>query len=150
MKAVRGGLILLLFSFLFITGIASAQVENQDCLECHGTKDILTMSEEERLELVIPTPGKEEVRKAALTLYLDYDRFRASVHGDLDCVDCHTEIGEIPHPQRMIWWIAVPVTMRSWSSIRVASTLRRARGYVLNVTIPITPSPSPSSPRRRG
>ncbi len=100
MRAVRGGLLLLLFSFLF-TGIASAQVENQDCLECHGTKDILTMSEEERLELVIPAPGKEEVRKAALTLYLDYDRFRASVHGDLDCVDCHTEIGEIPHPQRM-------------------------------------------------
>ena len=37
------------------TGVAFS-FENETCLECHGSRDILEMSEEERLEMVIPTP----------------------------------------------------------------------------------------------
>jgi len=94
-------LFLLLPSFLFLWVGVSFSIENEECLECHGTRDILKMSNEERLEMVIPTPGKREVRKGKLTLFVDYEGFRTSVHKSLKCVDCHSEIAELPHPQRM-------------------------------------------------
>ncbi len=92
----------LLASFLLFswTGV-SLSIENEECLECHGSRDILEMGEEERLEMVVPTPRKREVRKGELTLYVDYKGFRASVHRGLKCVDCHHEVRDIPHPQRM-------------------------------------------------
>ena len=82
------------------TGVAFA-IGNEACLKCHGTGDILKMGRDERLKMVIPTPGKEEVKKGKLTLYVDDGRFRSTVHRDLQCVDCHTDIEALPHPQRM-------------------------------------------------
>ncbi len=92
----------LLTSFLLfsLTGVSPA-IENEECLECHGMRDILEMSEEERLEMVIPTPGKKKVRKGKLTLFVDYERFRSSSHSELNCIDCHANISDLPHPQRM-------------------------------------------------
>jgi predicted CXXCH cytochrome family protein len=75
--------------------------ENEECLECHGSPDILEMSGEERLEMVIPAPEKQEVYKGALTLYVDYEKFRSTVHRDLNCIDCHNDIEDIPHSQRL-------------------------------------------------
>lgn len=93
--------LLVVLSLLCLWPSVSLSIENQECLECHGTRDILKMSKEEMLEMVIPTPRKKEVRKGKLTLYVDYKGFRASVHRGLKCVECHSEIQEIPHPQRM-------------------------------------------------
>jgi len=76
-------------------------IDKEVCLECHGTPDILEMNREERLEMVIPTPQKQEVRKGKLTLYVNYGKFRSTVHRELNCVDCHTDIEDIPHPQRL-------------------------------------------------
>jgi predicted CXXCH cytochrome family protein len=89
-----------LFLLFAWTGVAFS-IENEACLKCHGTRDILKMSKEERLKVVIPTPGKQEVRKAEFTLYVDYERFRSTVHRDLQCVDCHNDIGSLPHAQRL-------------------------------------------------
>jgi predicted CXXCH cytochrome family protein len=75
--------------------------ENEVCLECHGSRDILEMSNEERLEMVIPAPEKQEVYKGKLTLYVDYEKFRSTVHRDLSCTDCHNDIEDIPHSQRL-------------------------------------------------
>jgi len=75
--------------------------ENDACLECHGSSDILEMSGEERIEMVIPAPEKEEVYKGELTLYVDYEKFRSTVHRDLSCIDCHNDIEDIPHTQRL-------------------------------------------------
>jgi predicted CXXCH cytochrome family protein len=75
--------------------------ENETCLECHGSRDILEMSGEERIEMVIPAPEKEEVYKGELTLYVDYEKFRSTVHRDLSCIDCHNDIEDIPHSQRL-------------------------------------------------
>ena len=75
--------------------------ENEACLECHGSSDILEMSGEERLEMVIPAPEKQEVYKGELTLYVDYEKFRSTVHRDLSCIDCHNDIEDIPHTQRL-------------------------------------------------
>ena len=88
------------FSLLVLTGVAFA-FENETCLECHGSLDILEISKEERLEMVIPTPEKKEVYKGELTLYVDFDKFRSTVHRELSCIDCHTDIDDVPHPQRL-------------------------------------------------
>jgi len=86
---------------LFLWRGAAFPIDNETCLECHGTPDILELSREERLEMVVPTPKKQEVRKGELTLFVNYGKFRSTVHRDLSCVDCHTDIDDIPHPQRM-------------------------------------------------
>jgi predicted CXXCH cytochrome family protein len=89
-----------LFPLFLWTGVAFS-TENEACLKCHGNGGILKMSREERLKMVIPTPGKQEVRKGEFTLYVDYERFRSTVHRELQCVDCHTDIESLPHPQRL-------------------------------------------------
>jgi predicted CXXCH cytochrome family protein len=63
--------------------------------------EIVELSPEELLEMVIPSPGVEEVEKGQLTLYVNPERFSASVHQDLSCIDCHSYIEELPHPQNM-------------------------------------------------
>jgi predicted CXXCH cytochrome family protein len=76
-------------------------LENKACLECHGTRDILQAGKGERLQMVVPTPGKQEVRKGGLTLYVDDGQFHSTVHRELHCTDCHTDVKDIPHPQRV-------------------------------------------------
>lgn len=76
--------------------------QKSECLQCHGTSDILKMSEEERLSLVIPSEGKKEERPTKkVSLYVDEGRFGRSVHSSLECTDCHADISELPHPQRL-------------------------------------------------
>src|SRR5208337_4155433 len=94
-------LVLLIFFPIFAwTGVAFS-IGNEACLKCHGNRDILKMSREERLKMVTPTPGKQEVEKGKLTLYVDVEKFRSTVHRELQCVDCHTGIEALPHPLRM-------------------------------------------------
>ncbi|MCJ7663712.1 MAG: hypothetical protein MUO24_05675, partial [Desulfobacterales bacterium] len=92
--------LLVLFSLFVWAGVAFS-IESEECLKCHGSGGILKMSSEERLKMVRPTPGKQEVRKGASTLYVDYERFRSTVHRELQCVDCHTDIEALPHAQRL-------------------------------------------------
>ncbi|MBN1255594.1 MAG: hypothetical protein JXA50_10010 [Deltaproteobacteria bacterium] len=106
-KRKRGGVarffvtVSLVSAVLFVwTGMA-VSFDNETCLECHGSRDILEMSKEDRLEMVVPTPDKKEVYKGELTLYVDYEQFRSTVHQDLSCVDCHNDIEDVPHPQRL-------------------------------------------------
>jgi predicted CXXCH cytochrome family protein len=100
------------FFFLFSLSLISAlvffwgpreafSINNKTCLECHGSRDILKMTKKELLDMVIPTPDKQEVKKGNLTLYVDEGKFRSTVHHELQCTDCHTDIKTIPHPQRM-------------------------------------------------
>jgi predicted CXXCH cytochrome family protein len=91
--------LLVFFLILAWTGVAFA-IDNEACLTCHGNKDILTMSRQERLKMVIPSPGKQEIKKGKLTLYVDVEQFRSTVHRELQCVDCHTDIEALPHAQR--------------------------------------------------
>jgi predicted CXXCH cytochrome family protein len=88
------------FFFLSWTVVAFS-MENKACLECHGSPDILEMSREERLEMVIPTPEKRGVYKGELTLYVDNEKFLSAVHRELSCVDCHNGIEDLPHSQKL-------------------------------------------------
>jgi predicted CXXCH cytochrome family protein len=59
--------------------------QNETCLTCHGDQ---TMS----LEL----PSGE-----TRSLFINHEVFEKSVHGGkLSCVDCHTDMTEVPHPAR--------------------------------------------------
>jgi predicted CXXCH cytochrome family protein len=64
---------------------ATRAAQNELCLACHGDRD---------LSLDLPSG---ETR----SLFIDLATFTASVHGDkLSCVDCHTDMTEVPHPAR--------------------------------------------------
>ena len=80
-KCLSVGFILL--SFCFYTGVASA-ISNDDCRECHGEPDMWDME----------TP--EEAR-----LLVDFDSYRQSIHGEFSCTDCHADIEEVPHDDRL-------------------------------------------------
>ena len=56
--------------------------ENGDCLGCHGQKDFTA-----------------ERKGRTVSLYVDEKAFAASIHGSLQCVDCHAELQgkELPH-----------------------------------------------------
>lgn len=59
-------------------------IGNDTCLECHG-----------RPGLSMPLKNGE-----ILDLYASPDEYEASIHGSLGyaCVQCHTQVGEYPHP----------------------------------------------------
>ncbi len=67
---------------------ASAQAAkapaNDDCLACHGDKDVK--------------------RENGTSIAVDDKVFAASKHGPLDCVDCHKDLAkvqEFPHPEKL-------------------------------------------------
>ncbi|MGB8259517.1 MAG: cytochrome c3 family protein [Terracidiphilus sp.] len=57
---------------------ARAQV---DCLACHADKDM-----------------KDD---AGRSLTIDGDRFHQTVHGSLKCNDCHTDVKDVPHAEKL-------------------------------------------------
>ncbi|MDZ7371505.1 MAG: cytochrome b/b6 domain-containing protein [candidate division KSB1 bacterium] len=76
---------------MFLTaGIASgffrlfSAAQAQSCLECHGQSDFVIESE----------AGER-------SLYVNAAEYRASVHGDFNCRDCHADAVGDPHPDRL-------------------------------------------------
>ena len=66
--------ILLVLTLIFL-GISYAQT-NETCMECH---------EDEEMTAFI----KDTVEISA---YVDYEVYENSIHGDMECTDCHTDI----------------------------------------------------------
>jgi len=64
-------------------GAATAQQENETCLECHGTPG-----------LQMERDGRE------VRLFVNAERFGGSVHGRMDCIACHLDLEDVesyPH-----------------------------------------------------
>src|SRR5208283_1553002 len=59
----------------------TANDPDADCLACHSQPDL--KSEKGR------------------SVFVDPARHKASVHADLPCIACHTDIKEFPHPARI-------------------------------------------------
>ncbi|MCF7817236.1 MAG: cytochrome c3 family protein, partial [Kiritimatiellales bacterium] len=59
-----------------------AHAKNSDCLDCHEDNTLTT-----------------ERNGATVSLYIDKDVFGNSVHGSLECLDCHADLNgvELPH-----------------------------------------------------
>ncbi len=86
LKALFVAVILVTTMQVPLSGPAYAEPENPKlandrCLKCHGREGFSrpTESGEERL------------------LHVDAERFKESVHGNRDCVNCHKDIVKIPH-----------------------------------------------------
>jgi len=77
----RFSFILVVFVILLYPGRSTAQ-ENSDCLTCHQDKELTT------------TRGTKTV-----SLFVDENRFGASVHASLNCITCHADLSgkEMPH-----------------------------------------------------
>jgi len=87
MRRILGMMILLglLFGLSIVGGaLAAAGPTTQDCLGCHGDKDLTKLG-----------AGKP------VSLFTDEALFKKSVHGRLECTACHTGISEVPHPEQL-------------------------------------------------
>jgi formate dehydrogenase gamma subunit len=75
------------FLIFFIFGSLSfaQSITNEECMECHGDKD-LTKLINDSLEV---------------SLFIDVEKFSNSIHGGFECVDCHDNIPEIPHDENL-------------------------------------------------
>ena len=60
------------------------QFSNADCLNCHGDKTLSRM-----------------VKGKTISLYLDEPLFKKSIHGELECTNCHQSIKELPHAEKL-------------------------------------------------
>src|SRR3972149_5188226 len=59
-------------------------VSNSDCLACHDDPSLA-----------------RTVAGQPVSLHVKPDAFKKSVHGALACTDCHTDIEDLPHPERL-------------------------------------------------
>lgn len=83
--------LVLMSFFLFVLGtslfnkrlIAQTESINEKCFKCHKV---------ERLEKVLPSGEK-------MHLFIDPERFKASVHGSFECLSCHTDVDVKEHPK---------------------------------------------------
>jgi len=96
MKGHRWKWLLLVFmslSMLLAAPLSVRAIENSECLDCHGDPDMV----------------KELPNGKTLSLYVNPDKFAASVHGQngIACTDCHSTITklnydrEVPHLKRL-------------------------------------------------
>ncbi|MBU1099471.1 MAG: cytochrome c3 family protein [Bacteroidetes bacterium] len=70
------------FLFIFVSGM-SLFAQNEDCLECHSD-DSMTYERN----------GKE------MSLFIHADKFAESIHGELECVECHVDFDPAEEPHR--------------------------------------------------
>ncbi|EQB63198.1 MAG: hypothetical protein RBG1_1C00001G0777 [candidate division Zixibacteria bacterium RBG-1] len=72
---------------IFLNFSLSHSLSNDDCLTCHQDKELTKTT----------TAGKIK------SLFVDQKKFAGSIHGQLECVNCHTDLvnAEIPHPENL-------------------------------------------------
>ncbi|OGP33164.1 MAG: hypothetical protein A2X88_01385 [Deltaproteobacteria bacterium GWC2_65_14] len=76
-----------------------------ECLDCHGGREILSWSAEDRASNVVAGGETRPARAIGpfpgISLHVDSAAFKASVHSDLSCTDCHADVRELPHRARL-------------------------------------------------
>ena len=77
----RIGLIIL---FLLIATHLYGQT-NEDCMECHSDQELTTTVND----------------SVTVSLYVNYEQYESSIHGIFDCIECHGDIQEIPHDEKL-------------------------------------------------
>jgi cytochrome b subunit of formate dehydrogenase len=78
---------------------------NSDCLDCHGSSDILSWSAGEKESNVRPGGPERPHRSISLfpgtSLFVDPAAYEGSVHRNLSCTDCHQDAQGVPHTARL-------------------------------------------------
>jgi hypothetical protein len=82
--------------------ISDTELQNRRCLNCHGQSRIAQMSPEERASMVGAknAAAQSSVPTTRPTLYIATPKL-LGVHTDLRCIDCHKDISDLPHPQKL-------------------------------------------------
>ncbi|MEW6720226.1 MAG: cytochrome b/b6 domain-containing protein [Thermodesulfobacteriota bacterium] len=100
MRHPASSILLAAFLLAFLAGSALA-LDNGQCNDCHGDSGIAGWSAEERASNVTPGGAKKPPaiagRFPGMSLHVDPEAYKNSVHGDLSCMDCHGDIKELPH-----------------------------------------------------
>jgi len=85
---------------------ASGELTNESCIECHNP-DILKMSREDLAENVevadkpLPPGAKPIYIFGELNLAIHEKKYVSGVHADTKCIECHKDVKNIPHQQRL-------------------------------------------------
>ncbi len=99
-RLLASSILLAAVLFTFPTGTALA-LDNGECDGCHGDNGILKWSPDDRASNVAPGGPKKLPPIAGnfpgMSLHVDPGAYKASVHGDLSCTDCHGDIKDLPH-----------------------------------------------------
>jgi formate dehydrogenase gamma subunit len=66
---------------MFGLAYTAAAIDNAECMICHSN----------------PEASKTGPDGRVLSLYIDEELYRSSVHGEADCTMCHVDIEELPH-----------------------------------------------------
>lgn len=83
----RAGIaVLLCVAFAPWVGPAWAAADNESCMECHGDEELV----------------REGDYRTGTSVYVDTKILDASIHADMDCVDCHPDAdSEDAHPEKL-------------------------------------------------
>lgn len=83
------------------------ELTNESCADCHNP-DILDWSKEDLQDnVVIGDKGPQPARKrplfvfGELNLSVDPEKYGAGAHGETTCLECHKDVEELPHKQRL-------------------------------------------------
>jgi len=80
---------------------AALALDNGQCYDCHGDRSILEWSNAEKNSNVVAGGPMTQPHIAGpfpgMSLYVDPEAFKASVHADLSCTDCHADVKDVPH-----------------------------------------------------
>ncbi|MEI6808676.1 MAG: hypothetical protein WCN95_08130, partial [bacterium] len=85
LRAARKFVFSLAIALTVATGALGSTPTNSECLECHSSKGEFTTN----------AAGKR------ISLFVDAKLFKTSVHGELSCTECHQDIKDLPHSERL-------------------------------------------------
>ena len=69
--------------FLLLLPVLVMAQDNEECYDCHGDEDLIKIVND----------------SIEISLWVDQDHFENSIHGDLECIDCHTDITDAEHDE---------------------------------------------------
>ncbi len=78
------GVVMLCLLFINVNAIGQ-DITINDCMECHNDKELVREKDDGTVD----------------SLYVDQTKFSNSIHGELSCVDCHEDITELPHEEKL-------------------------------------------------
>jgi formate dehydrogenase gamma subunit len=78
-------LVLICSALIFVS--TDATYAQDECMDCHDEPDLTKVGRNGRV----------------ISLYIDLATYRASIHGDFDCIDCHQDVDpeDLPHPEHL-------------------------------------------------
>ncbi len=89
------------------TGASSSEeLTNESCMDCHNP-DILKLSKEDLADQVVvegagkPARTKPPFVFGQLNLAIQSKKFSEGAHAETTCVQCHNDVTELPHGQRL-------------------------------------------------